>query len=211
MDVTPVWISFKTTLAATGVTFLLGVLIARWRISYRGKLGDLIDGTLILPLALPPTVVGLFLLIVFGRSSPIGHMVSIVFTWPAAVLASIVVSFPLMYQTTKASFRQIDASLIDLARIDGFSEWTILWRVMVPLAWHGLVAGATLSFVRALGEFGATLMIAGNIPGQTQTMPLAIFFSVEAGESGYALGLSLINVLISFGAILFIGVIERRQ
>ncbi len=213
MDFSPVWISLKTALTATAITFVTGILLARWRIAYRGKFGDLIDGLLILPLALPPTVVGLFLLMLLGRSSPLALLLpwNIIFSWPAAVIASFVVSFPLMYQTTKAAFKQIDAALVDLARIEGFSEWRILWQVMLPLAWPGLAAGSALSFVRALGEFGATLMIAGNIPGRTQTMPLAIFFSVESGERDTAIVFAFISVAISMCAIAMLGYLEKRH
>jgi molybdate transport system permease protein len=214
MDLTPVWISLKTTLTATVITFFVGVLVARWRISYRGKLGGLIDSVMMIPLALPPTVVGLFLLMVFGRSSFIGQMLfpyTIVFSWTATVIAAVVVSFPLMYLTAKAAFQHIDSTLIDLARVYGFSEWHILWRVMLPLGWHGLAAGAVLSFVRALGEFGATLMIAGNIPGQTQTMPIAIFFAVEGGERNLAIILAFINLLIAIVAIVVMNFLEKRR
>ncbi|TAK51314.1 MAG: molybdate ABC transporter permease subunit [Bacteroidetes bacterium] len=210
-DISPIWISLKVVVVATLVTALAGIMLARWRMTYQGKLASVLDIIFILPLALPPTVIGLVLLLAFGNSSPVSAVINIIFTWHAAVVASIIVSFPLMYQTALASFKQIDATLIDLARIDGFSEWKILWRVMVPLAWHGLAAGATLSFVRALGEFGATLMIAGNIPGKTQTMPLAIFFSVEAGEIGYAVFLSCMNIAISITAIALINYFERRR
>jgi len=214
MDFTPVWISLKTTIAATAITFVAGILVARWRIGYRGKLGGIIDGVMMIPLALPPTVVGLFLLMIFGRTSLIGQTLfpfTIIFSWTATVIAAVVVSFPLMYISAKAAFRQIDTTLIDLARVYGFSEWHILWRVMLPLGWHGLAAGAVLSFVRALGEFGATLMIAGNIPGQTQTMPIAIFFAVEGGERNLAVILAVINLLISIAAIIVMNSLEKRR
>ncbi len=215
MDYSPIWISLKTALTATAITFLVGVLAARWRISYHGGWGGIIDTVLMLPLALPPTVVGLILLMVFGRSSPIGQALSslgltLVFTWPAAALAATVVAFPIMYQTMRAGFQQINHDLLDMARLDGLSEWRILWLVMLPLAWPALAAGVALSFVRALGEFGATLMIAGNIPGKTQTMPVAIFFSVESGETGAALTLAAITLAISLGAIATINFFQRR-
>ncbi|MDE3056693.1 MAG: molybdate ABC transporter permease subunit [Bacteroidota bacterium] len=214
MDYSPVWISLKVTLAATGCSFLLGILAARWRMEYRGSFGWLVDGAIVLPLALPPTVVGLILLLIFGNSSPIGIFFSswsLLFTWRAAALASFVVSFPLMYLTTRAAFQQIDPILIDTARIEGLSGWKILWRAFVPLAWNGIAAGTTLAFVRGLGEFGATLMIAGNIPGITQTMPLAIYSSVEAGEPSAAVIFSLVNVLISVCALLLVSFFEKKR
>ncbi len=215
MDYSSIWISLKTASTATAVTFLGGVLAARWRISHRGGCGGLLDTVLLLPLALPPTVVGLVLLMIFGRSSPVGRMLSdlgltLVFTWPAAALAAAVVAFPIMYLTTRAGFQQINHDLLDMARLDGLSEWRILWQVMLPLAWPALAAGVALSFVRALGEFGATLMIAGNIPGRTQTMPVAIFFSVEAGQPAAAWTLAAITIAISCCAIVTINFLQRR-
>jgi molybdate transport system permease protein len=214
MDYSPVWISLKVTLAATGCSFFLGILAARWRMGYRGNFGWLVDGIIVLPLALPPTVVGLILLLMFGSNSPIGMFfssMSLLFTWRAAALASFVVSFPLMYLTTRAAFQQIDPILIDSARLEGLSEWNILWRAFVPLAWNGIAAGTTLSFVRALGEFGATLMIAGNIPGATQTMPLAIYSSVEAGELTGAIIFALVNISISICALLMVHYFEKKR
>ena len=216
MDLTPLWISLKTVMASTVITFVIGVMAARWRMKFKGRSLDVIDGLLMFPLAMPPTVVGLFLLMVFGRNSPVGEAlsalgISLVFSWPAAVLAAIIVSFPLMYQMLRAAFMQIDPSLLDVARIFGFSEWRILWQIMIPLCWASVAAGIILSFMRALGEFGATLMIAGNIPGRTQTMPLAIFFSVESGQIGQALGLSAIIMSVSVCVVALIGYLSRQQ
>ncbi len=216
MDLTPLWISLKTVMASTVITFVIGVMAARWRMKFKGRSLDVIDGLLMFPLAMPPTVVGLFLLMVFGRNSPVGEAlsalgISLVFSWPAAVLAAIIVSFPLMYQMLRAAFMQIDPSLLDVARIFGFSEWRILWQIMIPLCWASVAAGIILSFMRALGEFGATLMIAGNIPGRTQTMPLAIFFSVESGQTGQALGLSAIIMSVSVCVVALIGYLSRQQ
>jgi len=155
----------------------------------RGK--ALIEGIFISPLVLPPTVVGFLLLLLFGRNGAIGQFLlkfdlTIIFTWQAAVITATVVSFPLMYKTALGAFEQIDANLINAARTLGASEWTVFWRIMLPLAWPGIIAGTILAFARALGEFGATLMLAGNIPGQTQTIPMAIYFAVEAGDMGQA-------------------------
>jgi len=216
MDLTPLWISLKTVMASTVITFVICVMAARWRLNFHGRSLDLLDGLLMFPLAMPPTVLGLFLLLVFGRNSPVGEAlsalgISLVFSWPAAVMAAIIVSFPLMYLTLRAAFMQIDPSLLDTARIFGFSEWRILWQIMIPLCWASVAAGIILSFMRALGEFGATLMIAGNIPGRTQTMPLAVFFSVESGQTGQALGLSAIIMGVSVCVVALIGYLSRQQ
>jgi molybdate transport system permease protein len=187
MDLSPLSISLKIAVTATLATFFLG-LGAAWFISgYRGRLRGFIDGVLTLPLVLPPTVVGFFLLLFLGRHGPVGKILSemgtsVIFTWWAAVMASLVVAFPLMYKTTLGAFEQIDENIVNAARTLGVSEWRVFWKVTVPLAWPGIVAGTVLAFARALGEFGATLMVAGNIPGKTQTIPVAIFFAVEGGD-----------------------------
>jgi molybdate transport system permease protein len=145
---------------------------------------------------------------VFGRQSPVGQAlagigINIIFTWEATVIAATAVAFPIMYQTAKGAFLQMDGELLDAARVFGYSERRILWNIMIPLAWPGILAGLILTFVRAIGEFGATLMLAGNIPGRTQTIPIAIFFHVESGDMTGALVLSCIIVCIS-GFALFV-------
>lgn len=192
MDFSPLWISMKTAVTATIVTFFLGIAAAWFVAGYRGKLKGMIDGVLTLPMVLPPTVVGFFLLIVFGRNGPVGKLLyffgtQIIFSWWATVIAAAVVAFPLMYKAARGAFEQVDRNVIYAARTLGVSEWRIFWRVTVPLAWPGVAAGTVLAFARALGEFGATLMVAGNIPGKTQTIPVAIFFAAEGGEMGKAL------------------------
>ena len=190
-DLSPLWISLKTAATATVITFFLGIAAARWMAGYRGKGKGLIEGLFISPLVLPPTVVGFLLLLLFGKNGPIGQLllqvgVTVIFSWPATVITATIVAFPLMYKTAQGSFAQIDANLLRAARTLGASESTVFWRVILPLAWPGIVAGTILAFARALGEFGATLMLAGNIPGQTQTIPVAIYFAVEAGDMGQA-------------------------
>lgn len=206
MDWSPVVVSLKTALCATLVTMVLGLVAARWRVKRRGALVEFLDGVLLFPLALPPTVVGLLLLLVFGRQSPVGGVLAsvgfnVIFTWPATVLAATAVAFPIMYQTAKGAFLQIDGELLDAARVFGYSERRILWQIMLPLAWPGILAALILTFVRALGEFGATLMLAGNIPGKTQTIPIAIFFHVEGGDMAGAIMLSCVIVGISVCAL----------
>ena len=206
-DLTPLWISLKTATIATSITFFIGIGAARWMTYYQGKSKPLIDGLFTLPLVLPPTVVGFFLLLIFGRYSPVGQVLqhfdlSIIFTWTATVIAATTVAFPLMYKTTKAAFEQVDPDLVQAARTLGASEERIFFRVIVPLSWPGIAAGTILSFARALGEFGATLMLAGNIPGVTQTIPVAIFFAAEGGDMERALYWVLSIIVISFGAII---------
>jgi molybdate transport system permease protein len=199
-DLSPAWISLKTAFTATIFTFFLGISAGWFIARYRGKLKGIIDGILMLPLVLPPTVAGFILLLILGKHGPIGKALSlfginIIFSWPAVVIAASVVAFPLMYKTARGAFEQIDGNILNAARTLGVSEWKVFWRVAVPLAWPGIVAGTLLSFARALGEFGATLMVAGNIAGKTQTIPLAIYFAAEGGEMDKA----LIWVLFIFG------------
>ncbi len=206
MDWSPVIVSLRTAVCATTLTLVLGLLAARWRIRQRGAFVEFLDGVLLFPLALPPTVMGLLLLMIFGRQSPVGRMlasagVQIIFTWEATVIAAIAVAFPIMYHTAKGALLQTDAELIDSARVFGYSERRILWEIMIPLAWPGILAGVILTFVRTLGEFGATLMLAGNIPGRTQTIPIAIFFHVEGGDMPGAALLSCVIVGISLTAL----------
>lgn len=216
MDYSPIWISLKTTITATIITFVVGVVVARWRYGCKSPLVGLIDAVLLLPLALPPTVIGLALLLFFGRNSPVGQMLSefgvtILFSWQATVITAVVASFPLMYQSAHAAFQQIDPELLDAGRLFGMNEWQLLWQVMLALAWPGILAGMILSFVRALGEFGATLMLAGNLPGKTQTIPLAIFFYVDGGEMRQAILLSVVTLLISIATLLIIRFPQTRQ
>jgi molybdate ABC transporter permease protein len=206
-DLSPVWISLATSIVATAITLILGVAAASWREQRSGTAYAIFDGIAILPLVLPPTVVGFLLLLLFGRHGPLGQLllrigVSIVFSWPATVIAAAVVSFPLMYLTARAAIAQVDAPLLQAARTLGASEWRVFRRIVIPLAAPGLLAGTILSFARALGEFGATLMLAGDIPGRTETIPLAIYFAVEAGDMRRAILWSIIDVAISL-ALLF--------
>ncbi|MBS9393495.1 MAG: molybdate ABC transporter permease subunit [Dolichospermum sp. LBC05a] len=206
-DLSPLWISLKTALLATFITFFLGISAAYWMLGYRGKGKSLIEGIFVAPLILPPTVVGFLLLLFFGKNGPVGKLLepfdtTIVFTWYGAAIAATVVSFPLMYKTALAAFSQIDANLLRVARTLGAKEFTIFWRISLPLAFPGLLAATTLAFARALGEFGATLMLAGNIPGQTQTMPMAIYFAVEAGAMNEAWFWSIVIMIVSLSGII---------
>jgi molybdate transport system permease protein len=192
MDWSPLWISLATSVTATAVTLVVGLAAAAWRENRTGAAAALIDGVFLLPLVLPPTVVGFFLLLLFGRNGPLGKLLlqlgaTVVFSWPATVIAATVVAFPLMYLTARAALEQVDPRLLQAARTLGASEWRVFREIALPLAWPGVLAGTILSFARALGEFGATLMLAGNIPGKTETIPIAIYFAVEANEIQQAL------------------------
>ncbi|MBW4455910.1 MAG: molybdate ABC transporter permease subunit [Nostoc indistinguendum CM1-VF10] len=207
LDLSPLWISLKTSLLATFITFFLGIAAAYWMLGYRGKGKSLIESIFIAPLILPPTVVGFLLLLFFGKNGPVGKLMqafdfSIVFTWYGAAIAATVVSFPLMYKTTLGAFEQIDANLLRVARTLDATEATIFWRISFPLALPGIAAATMLAFARALGEFGATLMLAGNIPGLTQTIPMAIYFAVEAGAMNEAWFWAIAIMVISLSGII---------
>lgn len=205
-DLSPIWLSIETSVTATAITFALGTAIAVWRANKRGAGLALLDGIFLLPLVLPPTVVGFILLLICGRNAPLGRLLlhfgaTVVFSWPATVIAAAVVSFPLMYLSVRASLEQVDADLLQAARTLGASEWRVFRRVAMPLAWPGILAGTILAFARALGEFGATLMLAGSIPGRTETIPIAIYFAVEANEMHQAVLWSVIDIAISLAMI----------
>jgi len=202
MEWSPLWISLATSVTATICTFVLGLAAAVWRERRSGPATALVDGIFLLPLVLPPTVVGFILLLLFGRNGPLGGLLRrlgmmIVFSWPATVVAAAVVAFPLMYLTARAALEQVDPNFLQAARTLGASEWRVFREIALPLAWPGILAGTILSFARALGEFGATLMVAGNIPGRTETIPIAIYFAVEGGEIGRALKWCGVDVGIS--------------
>lgn len=206
MDISPLIISIKTALTSTVITFVFGIIIAYKMTCYKGKYQSFIDTILTLPLILPPTVVGFFLLIIIGKNGPIGILLedldrNLIFTWSATVISAAVVSFPIMYRTSRGAFEQIDEDMISAARTLGLSNKKIFLRIIIPLAYPGIISATVLSFARALGEFGATLMIAGNIPGKTQTMPIAIFFAVESGDMNQAMLWVLIIIGIASSVI----------
>lgn len=210
MNYTPLFLSLKIASIATVIVFVTGILLARLfaRSKFPGK--RIIEALLLLPLVLPPTVVGFGLLYLFGRNGPIGSLLlqwfdyQIIFTWVGAVIAATVVSFPLMYQSALASFQNYDRNIENAAYTMGASKFKVFWTISFPLAWPGLLGGLVLTFARALGEFGATLMIAGYIPGQTDTIPLAIYFAVESGNMDTALFWVISIIIIGFSAILWL-------
>ena len=213
----PVWLSIKVALASLVFVVIFGVSFAyamrKWE--FTGKAA--VEALFSLPLVMPPVVTGFILLILIGKQGPIGRFLSetfqvqIIFTPYAAIIAGTVVSFPLMYQSTKAAFQSIDTKLEDAARTLGANEWRVFWTVTLPLAWHGLLSGIVLSFARALGEFGATIMVAGNIPGKTQTLPLAIYFAAESNDMTQAGLYVLIISLITFSMIFGVNLWVRRN
>lgn len=215
-DLTPMWISLKTAGTATCITFFLGIALARWLAFYQGRAKGLIDGLLIMPMVLPPTVVGFMLLLIFGRNGFMGQLLlkmgtTVIFSWTATVITATVVALPLMYKTVRGAFEQIDVNILDAARTLGASEWKIFWQVTVPLSLPGILAGTILSFARALGEFGATLMLAGNIPGKTQTIPVAIYFAAEGGQKEKALIWVLIIIVISLCMVLTLNYLGKNR
>jgi molybdate ABC transporter permease protein len=214
-DFSPLWISLKTAGLATIATFFTGIPIAYWMLNYRGRWKSVIEGIFVSPLILPPTVVGFLLLLLFGKNGPLGQLMdrfnfTIVFTWYAAAIAATVVAFPLMYKTALGAFEQVDRSLLQVAQTLGASKVRIFWRVLLPLSVPGIVAGTILTFARALGEFGATLMLAGNIPGQTQTIPMAIYFAVEAGAMNEAWLWAIAIMTISLSGIIAVNLWQKQ-
>lgn len=215
MDISPLFISIKVASVATAFTFFLG-LFAAWRVARGRRFKGLIDGLFTLPMVLPPTVVGFFLLLLFGKNGLLGQTLeklalSVVFTWQGAVIAAAVVSFPLMYRAARGAFEQLDQTLVYAARTLGMPERRIFWRVVLPACWPGVAAGAVLSFARALGEFGATAMLAGNIPGRTQTMSLAIYSAVAGNNREKAYLWVAIIMVISIATLMLMNRFAEYQ
>ncbi|MCT2345705.1 molybdate ABC transporter permease subunit [Niallia taxi] len=207
---TPVQLSIEIAAVSTIIVIILGVFLGRLMAvrKFKGKI--IIDTIFLLPLVLPPTVVGFLLIIIFGRNSPVGQFIEwffkqpIMFTWWAALIASTIVAFPLMYQSARTGFEAVDEDIENAARVDGASEYHLFMFISIPLAIKTIVSGAILSFARALGEFGATLMFAGNIPGKTQTIPTAIYVAIDSGNMEMAwLWVSSI-IAISFLMLIFV-------
>ena len=204
----PLIISLEVAGLATVITFFVGIALAYAVLQIRSRLvGTIADAVITLPLVLPPTVVGFFLLLFLGKRSTIGSFLlsidlPLVFTWRAAVIAAVIVSLPLMYRTARGAFEAIDRNMIHAAQTLSVSNWRIFWRIILPNARHGILAGLVLSFARALGEFGATIMFAGNIPGRTQTMSTAIYAAVQANDYDLAFRWAII---ISLFSLFFIG------
>ena len=208
MDTSPIIISMKTAIVAIVFTFILGLFAARWILYRKSEAAKIFwDGIFTMPLVLPPTVAGFFLLVFFCSYGPVGKLfedylgIKIAFSWGATILAAVVMSFPLMYRSARGALEQIDDDLIFAARTLGMSEWCIFFKVMIPNALPGIISGGVLAFARGLGEFGATAMIAGNIPGRTRTLPLAVYSEVAAGNMDAAYQYVLVIVVICFAIV----------
>lgn len=215
MDYRPFWVSLKTSLTAMIFVFVLGLAAARLSLKVSERAKDVLDALFTIPMVLPPTVIGFLLLVMFGNSTAMGrwlidHGIELVFSWPAAVIAATVVAFPLMYRTVRGAFEAQDTNMLDAARTLGWGEMRIFLKLMLPLAWPSIAAGTVLAFARAMGEFGATLFVAGNYAGVTQTMPIAIYFKWMGGQSDVATFWVFVVVLISFVVILFINLYSRH-
>jgi molybdate transport system permease protein len=216
MDLYPLWLSVRVAVAATGLALALGLaiayLLANW--NFRGK--ELVDALVTLPLALPPTVLGFYLLVLMGRASPIGRVweslfgSSLVFTVKAAIIAAVLHAAPLLIKAARAAFESVDHTYERAARTLGASEWRLFWQVTLPLARRQILAAAALAFARSLGDFGITLMVAGNIPGRTQTLALAIYDAVESGDSARAGWLSLIVSVVALTAVFIMNRFNAR-
>jgi len=199
----PLILTLKVASLATLFAFLAGVCFAHIISGRKIRGSDMLDAALTLPLVLPPTVLGYYLLVVFGRNGWLGRWlyeifgVSLIFTWQGAVVASFIVSLPLVLKSARAAFESVDPTLENVARTLGHSEFSIFLTVSLPLAWRGVMAGTMLAFARAMGEFGATLMIAGNLPGKTQTLSVAVYQAVQAGDDTLANTLVIIISCVS--------------
>ncbi|MBD5641733.1 MAG: molybdate ABC transporter permease subunit [Desulfovibrio sp.] len=210
----PLLISLKVALTATAGTFGLAILAA-WRLrSRKSLLSSMLDAAFTLPLVLPPTVIGYYLIQLLGRRGLLGPElgawgINLMFTWQGAVAAASVVIFPLIYKSCRAALEQVNPDLEDAARTLGASEWRILVTISIPLAWKGIFAGLILAFARGMGEFGATLMIAGNIPGKTQTLALAIYSAFQAGEDERAFFLAVATSVFCCAALISAEYISR--
>lgn len=202
LDWSALWLSLKVAGWATAINLVLGValgaLLARRRFPGR----ELLDTLLTLPMVLPPTVLGYYLLVVIGRNGPLGAWlqssfgINLVFTWQAAVIAAAVASLPLVFKPARAAFEDVDGQLEQAARTLGVSEFALFLRVSLPLAWRGILAGLLLAFARSMGEFGATLMVAGSIPGRTQTLSIAIYEAVQGGHDDTANALVILTSVV---------------
>lgn len=213
IDFSPFFLSLKTGMVATMIAFFLGILAARFVMKAGNKMKWIMDGIFTLPLVLPPTVAGFFLLLLFSLKRPLGKVllqydIKFVQTWAGCVIAACVIAFPLMYRNTRAAFEQVDVTLIHAARTLGMSEVHIFWKIVIPAAGPGIASGTILTFARAIGEYGATSMLAGNILGKTRTIAVAIASEVSAGNYEAAGVWVLIIILVSFIIVLSINIVS---
>lgn len=216
-DITPFWISLKVAITSTIIVTILGIIIAKWLYQQKGWFSKIMESLIILPIVLPPTVLGFILLIIFSPHNFIGGFITdvlhmpVIFTITGAVIASVIVSFPLMYQHTVQGFRSIDKKMLNTARTMGASEGKIFFRLILPLAKRPIIAGIMMSFARAIGEFGATLMVAGYIPNKTNTLPLEIYFLVEQGKENQAWLWVLVLIALAVSVIGVLNLMNRSR
>lgn len=217
-DWSPIFISMKTASISIFITFFVGLFVAWGLVKIKNDtIKIVLDGIFTLPLVLPPTVVGFFLLYIFGVRGPIGRFfidffaVKIAFSWSATVIAAVVMSFPLMYRSARGAFEQVDSNLLDAGRTLGMSEWKIFRKILFANALPGIISGGILAYARGLGEFGATAMIAGNIAGQTRTLPIAVYSEVAAGNMGEASNYVIVIIIIAFIAIFIMDYVSIRK
>lgn len=217
MDYTPLFISIKTAGVATIISLILGILFAWNIIKIKSYLKNIFDCILTLPMVMAPTVLGYFLLKIFGVNGFIGGFFleffdkRIVFSWEATVISAVVVSLPLMYRTLRSTFEQLNKNLIYSAKTLGITNTKIFFRIVIPNSFGGLISGIILTFARALGEFGATMMLAGNIPGKTQTISTAVYSAMSAGNEDLAYKWVAVNLIISFTVIFMMNFILYKQ
>ena len=216
LDWSPLYISMKTGIAATIFSFFLGIYAARKVVKAGPKMKAILDGFLTLPMVLPPTVAGFFRLLIFSRRRPFGIFlfeqfhIKVVQTWLGCIIAATVIAFPLMYRNARAAFEQIDVNLSHAGRTLGMSEITIFWKVVVPAAGPGILSGTILTFARALGEYGATSMLAGNIPGKTGTISQRIAMVIQDGDYATAGVWVAIVIFIAFLIIVLMNLVSNR-
>ena len=216
-DFTPFWISLKVAVISTIIVMILSIIIARLLYRGTGHFTKLLESLILLPIVLPPTVMGFILLIIFSPRGFVGQFfqnvlhLPVVFTMTGAVIASVIVSFPLMYQHTIGGFRSIDRKMLNTARTMGASESKIFFKLILPLSKRSILSGIMMSFARAIGEFGATLMVAGYIPNKTNTLPLEIYFLVEQGKENEAWLWVLVLVAFSITVIATINLVNRDK
>lgn len=209
LDWSPLWVTLRTTLTAIVFIFILGLAAAYLTLHVGPRVRDVLDTVFTIPMVLPPTVCGFLLLLLLGTKTPIGQWFAsvgfpLVFSWPATVIAATVVAFPLMYRNARGAFENLDTNMLDAARTLGWSELKIFFKLMLPLSWSSIAAGTVLSFARALGEYGATLFLAGNYVGITRTIPISIYFYWKIGRTDVAIFWTLVVLVFSFVVILFI-------
>lgn len=210
------WLSLQVAFWATCINFILAVACAALLFRLQNRFSALLDSILTLPMVLPPTVLGYYLLVCFGRNSTLGQWldsmgIELIFTLKGAVLAAALVTFPLVLKPIQAAFEQIPQHILDASKVIGLTAWQRLWVIILPLAWQSVLAGLLLGFARSLGEFGATLMVAGSIPNKTQTISISIWEAVQAGNDDLAMLLVLVISSVCIGLLWWVKVLNRQR